>query len=264
MAESFKHLVVREEREGISVQLHRPEKRNAFSSQLQEELTRCFTLLQEKPPRVVVLEGAGSTFCAGADIEWMKASSKLSVEENIADAQRLVAMFESARKIPAPIVAVVQGGAYGGGLGLVALSDVVVSEASAKFAFGEVRLGLLPGVVAAYVLPKIGLAWARYLFLTGLAFTADFAQHLGLVHRVAPSRDALGEERHTVIAALRKGSPKAQAATKRLLNPLSQPDFSFLEECVHSLAALRVGEEAQAGLLAFLEKRDPPWEKPSV
>ncbi len=245
---------LRLERQGplARVTLARPERRNAFDRELIEALARAFR--QVGDARVVVLAGEGESFCAGADVEWMQAAAALSYEENLADALSLHEMLETVDSCPAPVLARVQGHAFGGGLGLVCASDVVVAAEDAVFAFSEVRLGLIPAVVSPFVLSRIGPGPARRYFLTGERFGADVALRIGLVHEVVPE-EQLDKAVDRLAAALLAGGPQAVRAAKRLV--LDAPLGGA--EAAARLAERRVSAEAGEGLRAFLERRPPRW-----
>ena len=233
----------------LYVKLNRPEVRNAFNDELIGALTTTFLKLGPSF-RAVVLSGEGKSFCAGGDLEWMRKAAAYEEEENYEDALKLANLFKSIANCPAVVIARVQGAAFGGGAGLVAASDIAVASSDALFAFSEVRLGLIPGTISGYVIPKIGAGHARALFVTGEPFGAEKALRIGLVHEVgAPDQlDTLVEGK--VKAALSAG-PKAIVEAKRLLldAPLSQ------EECARRLAKARATEEGKEGVAAFLEKR---------
>ena len=239
------------EREGdlLRVTLARPETRNAFDAALVTELAEAF--VDVGTARSVVLSGEGPSFCAGADVEWMRASVDLDLEANVADANALRRMLEAIDSCPAPVVAVVQGHALGGGIGLVACSDVVIAEPRTVFAFSEVKLGIIPAVISPFALRRIGEGAARRYFLTGERFDAATALRIGLVHEVADDLEAaLGR----VLDELRTAGPRATRHAKRLV--LDRPDGS---ETARRIAERRTSEEGQEGLRAFLERRRPGW-----
>jgi methylglutaconyl-CoA hydratase len=235
----------------LRVTLARPEQRNAFDAALIRELTEAFSDVGDDV-RAVVLSGEGSSFCAGADVEWQRASIELTFEENVEDALRLYRMLEAIDACPAPVVARVRGYALGGGSGLVACADIVVAAADATFGFSEVRLGIIPAVISPFVFAKIGTGAARHLFVTGERFDAQTALRLGLVQEVADDLDASVEER---VRAILASGPQATRAAKELARRGPREGA----ELARIAAALRAGDEGQAGLRAFLEKRDPPW-----
>jgi len=238
------------ERDGdvLRVTLARPERRNAFDAALIAELADAFGGVGDA--RAVVLSGEGSSFCAGADVEWQRASIDLSYEENVEDAMRLYRMLGAIDSCPAPVVCCVHGFALGGGSGLVACADIAVAWPDAVFGFTEVRLGIIPAVISPFVLPRIG-AEARRYFLTGERFGADVALRIGLVQGVA--EDA-GEAVEEIVEALLAGGPEAVREAKRLVR--ERPAGI---ETAHVAAARRASAEGQEGLRAFLDKRPPAW-----
>jgi methylglutaconyl-CoA hydratase len=244
----------------VTVTLARPKSHNALNAVLIEELTRCFEeISDDERVRVVVLAGEGRSFCAGADVGYMRDTADFSYEENLEDARRLAMMFWTIDECPKPVVAKVQGAAMGGGAGLVAVADVAVVEAEASFAFSEVRLGIAPATIAPFVVRKIGTSHARSLFLTGERFGAERAREIGLVHELV-SEDELDAAVEAKIEALLGGGSVAQATVKALLRRLetTEPmDAPGLTSRV--ISELRTGEEGQEGLAAFLEKREPRW-----
>jgi methylglutaconyl-CoA hydratase len=243
---------LRIEREGgvLRITLAKPERRNAFDAELIAELHDAFSDVGDA--RVVVLAGDGPSFCAGADVEWQRASIDLSFEENIEDALRLHAMMNAVDSCPAPLVARVQGFALGGGSGLVACADVVVAAQDATFGFTEVRLGIIPAVISPFVLAKIGPGAARRLFVTGERFDAETALRIGLVHELADDLDAAVER---FVGEILKAGPEAARAAKKLAR--ERPPGG--EELARIVAGRRAGAEGQEGLRAFLEKRKPSW-----
>jgi methylglutaconyl-CoA hydratase len=242
--------------------MNRPDSHNALNADLIEALTRCFEeLAEDQETRVVVLSGEGRSFCAGADIGYMRETVGLSYEENLEDARRLAMMFWTIDECPKPVVAKVLGAAMGGGAGLLAVADVVVADSEARFAFSEVRLGIGPVTIAPFVVRKIGTSHARSLFLTGERFDAERAREIGLVHRIV-SRDGLDEAVEEKVGELLEGGPVAQATIKGLLRrlettePMDAPGLT-----ARVISELRTGEEGQEGLAAFLEKREPGWRR---
>ncbi len=245
---------VRIEREGdvLRVTMNRPDSRNAFDAQLVQELSTAF--VDVGTVRTVVLRGAGPTFSAGADLEWMRASISLTLDENMADANAMRRMFEAVDSCPAPVIALVQGHAMGGGIGLVACADITIAHPRALFAFPEVKLGLIPAVISPFVLRRIGESAARRYFLTGERFDAAEAQRIGLVHEVA---DDLEARLAAVLAQLRENGPRAVRHAKRLV--LERPDGS---ETARLIAERRISAEGQEGLSAAVEGRAPGWRSP--
>jgi methylglutaconyl-CoA hydratase len=239
------------ERDGsvLRITLTRPDRRNAFDAALIGELAEAFVDVGRS--RAVVLAGRGLSFCAGADVDWMRASAKLSYDENVADANAMRQMFESIDRCPAPVVARVQGHALGGGAGLVAASDIAVSAENTVYAFSEVKLGIIPAVISPFALAKIGGANARRYFVTGERFDAATALRIGLVSEVAQDLDAAVER---VVGELLSAGPSAARWAKRLVR--ERPDG---QETARWIAERRTSDEGQEGLAAFLEKRKPNW-----
>lgn len=258
--DGYENLKVRTDGFVLHVSLNRPDTRNALNAGLIADLTDCFEqVAEDETVRVVVLSGEGRSFCAGADIGYMRDTANFTYEENLEDARRLAAMYRAVEACPKPVVAAVRGAAIGGGAGLVAAADVVLAEEGTVFAFSEVRLGIAPATIAPFVVRKIGLSQARALFLVGERFDAGRAQEIALVHEAVPE-DRLDETVEEKVSQLLKGGPRAQAATKGLLDELrsAAPD-EITGLMAHWIAALRTGVEGQEGLGAFMEKRKPAW-----
>lgn len=242
---------LRIERNGavLRVTLARPERRNAFDAALIAALTKAFRDVGDA--RCVVLSGEGQSFCAGADVEWQRASIDLTYEENVEDAMRLYRMLEAIDSCPAPVVGRIQGYALGGGSGLAACCDVAIAATDAVFGFSEVRLGIIPAVISPFVLPRIGSGAARRYFLTGERFDAATALRIGLVHEIADDLDGTVD---SVVAAVLAGGPEAVRAAKALVR--EQPEGVATAEIA---AHRRSSNEGQEGLRAFLEKRPAGW-----
>jgi methylglutaconyl-CoA hydratase len=236
----------------LRIVLARPETRNAFDAVAIAELAEAFVDVGKA--RAVVLVGEGPSFCAGADIEWMRQSISLTHDENVADANALRRMLDAMDTCPAPVIAVVQGHAIGGGAGLVATADIALAHERALFGFSEVKLGITPAVISPYVLRKIGESAARRYFVTGERFDATTALRIGLVHEVVTDLDAALEG---VLGELRTAGPRAARHAKRLV--LDRPDGP---ETARRIAERRASDEGQAGLGAFIERRRPPWAPP--
>lgn len=242
------------------VTLARPDVHNAFHPAMIAELTEVFdTLAQDTSVRGAVLGALGKSFSAGADLGWMKESAGYTQAQNASDARAMARMFQALDGFPKPLVVRVQGAALGGGVGLVACGDVVVAAKSALFGLTEVRLGIIPAVISPYVVGKIGPGSARRYFLTGERFDAAEAARLGLVHLVVPA-ERLDEAVAAQLDALAHGGPRAQVEAKALVRRVAGCDPAEVgDETAQRIARVRVGEEAQAGLAAFFEKRQPPW-----
>jgi methylglutaconyl-CoA hydratase len=245
------------------VTLDRSEVRNAFNAALVAELRRVFEGFASAAPdelRGVVLAGDGPVFCAGADVEWMRAAVGLSRDENERDAAALQAMLTAIDACPAPVIARVQGAALGGGMGLCAVSDIVLATTSTRFGFTEAKLGIIPAVISTFVLPKVGESHARALFMTGQRFDAQRAREVGLVHEVLPDVASLDARVEQLLEELRSSGPTASRAAKALVRELRtlSPDDAR-RHTVRHIAEQRASPEGQEGLSAFLEKRPPRW-----
>jgi len=240
--------------------MNRPEQHNALSAELGAELARALhELAHDDRVRVVVLGGRGASFCAGADLAGMKASANATFNENLADAERLAGMFGALADFPKPLVARVQGSVFGGGVGMVCASDIVVASDDARFGITEARLGIIPGVISPYVIRRLGDRHARELMLTGERFGVDVALRVGLIHHAVPAAelDARVAER---VAELLKAAPGAQRRIKSLLTLFADSTWEeYRAGLPRALAEIRSTDEARDGLAAFFEKRAPKW-----
>ena len=237
------------------VTLNRPGVRNAFNDRLIVEMT---TWAQQAATdgslRAVVISGAGPSFCAGADLAWMAKMAGYTQEENLRDARAAAAMFAAIDALPMPVVAQIHGAALGGGAGLAAVVDVAVAAADTTFGFTEVKLGLIPAVIAPYVLARIGQSAARELFVTGRRFNAAHAKHIGLVHAVAPAAGLIDSVNEYLIEFAANG-PEAMSAAKALLRSIAnQPIADTVASTAKAIAERRVSNEAQRLMRGFLEK----------
>jgi methylglutaconyl-CoA hydratase len=243
--------------------LARPERHNAFDATLIAELHAAFIGLAAEPPerlRAVVLAGDGPSFCAGADIGWMRASLELDIEANEQDAMAMAEMFETIDTCPVPVIARVHGVALGGGTGLCAVSDLVIAESGTRFGFTETRLGILPAVISPFVIAKIGESNARALFPSGRRFDAARAQRIGLVHELVEGPEALDDAVESAVADVLAAGPSAARAAKSIVREVrGLPHGSSKWHTARVIARQRRSPEAQEGLRAFLEKRPPSW-----
>ncbi|MGZ3770907.1 MAG: enoyl-CoA hydratase-related protein [Bdellovibrio sp.] len=253
-------VVVTELNQVAYVKLHRPEMRNAFNPQMIEELTNIFMDLQKRQDlRAVVLQGEGKTFCAGADLNWMKEMVNFSFEKNKEDSFKLFTMFETIAQCTLPIIGLVHGAAFGGALGLVAVCDEVVAEEKTQFCFSEVKLGIAPAVISAFVNRKAVAGKVRPLMLSGNVFNAHTAQQAGLVTEVVADGEGHTAVQKVLHNYLQCG-PEAVRETKKLLNSLTAMTWNQQKEATATLIAeRRVSVEGQEGLKSFLEKREPTW-----
>jgi methylglutaconyl-CoA hydratase len=246
-----------------TVTLNRPEVHNAFNDELIAELTSALVELGADPLiRVVLIAGAGKSFSAGADLNWMRRTSDYSAEENRADALRAAQLMSMLDQLPRPTIARVHGAALGGGVGLVACCDIAVAADTAVFGLSEVRLGIVPAVISPYVVAAIGSRNARRYFLTGERFPADEARRIGLIHEIAAEHELDAAVARHVDAVL-AGGPIAITSAKHLVAEVAgRPiDDALTATTAERIAALRASEEGREGIAAFLEKRRPAWRK---
>lgn len=241
--------------------LNRPELRNAFNDAVIAELTAAFTELGADPTlRVIVLGGHGKSFCAGADLSWMRAMADYSWEQNRADAQGLADMLWTIYRCPLPVVGRIHGDCYAGGVGLAAVCDVLVAAEGVTFCLSEAKLGLLPATIGPYVVKALGEQAARRYFTTAERFDAGTAKALGLVHEVVAA-DAIDSKVNEMVAALVANGPQAVKACKRLVQDLAgRPiDEALRADTARRIADVRASEEGKAGVQSFLGKHAPPW-----
>jgi methylglutaconyl-CoA hydratase len=243
--------------------LNRPDVRNAFNEIVIAELTAWAAEARERASRhelrVVVLSGAGKTFCAGADVAWMSKTIAYTEDENLRDAAAMSRMFAAIDELPVPVIGRIHGAALGGGAGLAAVCDIVVADERTLFGFTEVKLGILPAVISPFALAKIGRSAARELFLTGARFSAARAKEIGLVHAVVSAHE-LDNTVTTYVQELLGGGPEAIAAAKGLIPAVwGQTAGGAAPFTTAAIAARRVSKEGQEGLRAFLDKRPPRW-----
>ncbi len=246
------------------ITLDRPEVHNAFNDELIAALSQELEALSGREDvRVVVLAASGKSFSAGADLNWMRRMAGYGAAENLADAKALAGMLERLNRMRQPTVALVQGPAFGGGVGLVACCDIALASEAASFSLSEVKLGLIPATISPYVLAAIGPRAARRYFTSAERFSAAEALRIGLVHEVVPP-DRLEAVAAGLLADLLRAGPRAQAAAKQLVfdvagRPLDQATLDFT---ARQIAEIRVTEEGREGVKAFLEKRKPNWIEP--
>src|SRR5262245_43539008 len=244
-----------------SVVLDRPDIHNAFNDELVQRITDAFTELgQRNDVRVIVLRANGKSFCAGADLNWMKRMVQYSYEENLKDARAVGRMFLAIAKCPKPVIARVHGAALGGGAGLVAACDIGIAIESVQFGFTEVKLGIVPAIISPFVIAKIGPGRAREFFITGERFLAPVALTIGLIQHVASHELALDALVDSKISQILTSAPGAVAAAKELVFGVAAQHLAQSLECAaQSIARARASVEGQAGMKAFLERQRPPW-----
>jgi methylglutaconyl-CoA hydratase len=250
-----------DERHVATLTLNRPVIHNAFDDALIREVTTALRDLEKNIElRALVLASTGSSFSAGADLQWMKRMSSASMEANQRDAEELSGMLRRLQLFPRPTIAVVQGAAYGGGVGLIAACDIAIASELASFSLSEVKLGLIPSVIGPYVIAAIGERQARRYFLSAEKFTAAEALRIGLVHEVV-APDAMARTLEKITDSILLGGPKAQVAAKRLINDIAGKPIvpEMLDDTARRIAAIRSSEEGKEGVAAFLDKRKPNW-----
>jgi len=244
-----------------TVTLNRPEIHNAFDETLIASLTAAFVSLDDNADvRVVVLTGAGKSFCAGADLNWMRRMAAFGKEENLADANALAGMLRALYALSKPTIARVGGAAYGGGVGLVAACDIAIAVPESTFALSEARLGLIPATIGPYVIEAIGARQARRYFLTAERFDAQEARRIGLVHELVAA-DAIDARIDALIATLQTAGPAAQLECKALIRGVAHRpiDDDVIAGTAQHIAAVRASPEGREGVAAFLGKRRPAW-----
>jgi len=256
----YQHLLAKRSGAVEYLELNRPDVRNALSDQTIAELTAwAESIAADRTVRVVVLSGAGKVFCAGADLNWFTAMAGYTQEENLRDATAGARMFDLLDSLPCVLIGRVHGAALGGGSGLASVCDIVVASDAAMFGFTEVKLGIMPAMIAPYALAKIGRSAARELFLTGMRFSAQRAHEIGLVHAVVPATE-LDARVDQYVAEVLSSGPDAIAEAKQLLRDIwHRPPGDVQELMAQSIAARRSSAEAQEGMRAFLEKRSASW-----
>ncbi len=259
----YQHLIAVRENGIERLTLNRSDVRNAFNEHVIAELTawaaEAGARARRHETRVVVLGGSGTMFCAGADVNWMSKTVHYTREENQRDAMAMSRMFAAINTLPVPVVGRVQGAALGGGAGLAAVCDVVVAAEDAVFGFTEVKLGILPAVIAPFALAKIGQSAARELFLTGARFSAARAKEIGLVHVVVPAAE-LDSAVDRYLREFAGAGPEAVAAAKAMIPAVWNRSVDEASEITtKAIAERRVSGEGQEGLHAFLEKRKARW-----
>jgi methylglutaconyl-CoA hydratase len=240
----------------VRVTLNRPEVRNAFNEGLISELHEVFTKLgADDRCRVIVLQSVGKSFCAGADLNWMKSMTNFTHEENIADSRKMALMLNAIYSCPKPIIAKVQGDAYAGGVGLAAVCDIVVASTQARFCISEAKLGLLPATISPYVIRALGEQASRRYFVTAEVFTAAHAKDLGFVHELVDP-EALDNKVDEICQTIMQNGQMAVMACKKIVQDIAHQaiDTPLIEETVKRIANIRTSDEAQARMKAFLEK----------
>ncbi|MGP4952367.1 enoyl-CoA hydratase/isomerase family protein [Psychrobacter sp. T6-1] len=258
---NYKNLLVTTENYIATVTLNRPEIRNAFNDEMISELTAVFKQLgQSDEVRVITLAAAGKAFCAGADLNWMRAMADYDYDENLADADKLAQMLKTIYECPKPTIAAIQGDVYAGGMGLVAVCDVAIAVKIANFCLSEVRLGLAPATISPYVIRALGARASQRYFLTAEVFDAKKARQLGFIHERV-NEDELQNRVAAICAKIVNNSPDAVKTCKRLLHDIAGEtiDDELIADTVKDIADIRSSEQGKEGVQAFLQKRKPDW-----
>jgi methylglutaconyl-CoA hydratase len=244
----------------LTLTLNQPEKRNALSSQMIAELTEFAQTVEQHKARAVVLRGAGEVFCAGGDLAWMQQQMAADRATRMAEARKLARMLQALNTLPLPLIALVQGGAFGGGVGMASVCDYVIAETSARFGLTETRLGLIPATISPYVLARMGEGRARRVFMSARLFDAAEAERLGLVAEVVPDAAAGEVALERQLKPYFKAAPGAVAAAKALARSLGpRIDEAVIDRTIEALADTWEQQEAHDGIAAFFAKASPPW-----
>jgi len=251
---------IRKTKDVTTVYLNRPDVHNAMNEKLIKELTSCFNeFYKDDNIRIIILTGNGKSFCSGADLHWMKSIMKYSKEENIKDSNLLLDLYETIYNCPKPVIGRINGSAFGGGIGLIAVCDIVIAFTECKFAFSEVKLGIIPAVISTYVVRRIGKSNLRRLFITGERFDSKYAKEIGLVDHVVAEHD-LNEIINQYIELIKFSGPNAIKEVKKLVDAYEKFDLEkYKDFTVKKIAELRISDEGQEGMNAFLEKRKAKW-----
>jgi methylglutaconyl-CoA hydratase len=257
---SYNTIIARAEEPVATITLNRPNVHNAFNEEMIEELMDAIDRIDRNSRiRVVVITGRGKSFCAGADLNWMRRVKDFSFEENLAESEKLAELMYRIYSMGKPTVARVNGAVIGGGMGIIAACDMVLASTTARFGLSEVKLGLAPAVISPYLIRRVGERVCRELFLTGQRFEAERALSLGLVNRIAPPEELDGTVKEMVELLLTSGL-KAMSACKKLMENV--PSMTLEEARPYTariIASLRKSDEGQEGMASFLEKRKPNW-----
>ena len=264
MAKKYNTISVNTENRVVWISLNRPDVHNAMNAEMIAELTNCFSSLSEKTEyRAVVLSGNGKSFCAGADLNYMKSIAAFGFEENVNDAKKLASLFKSIYDCKIPTIALVHGAVFGGANGLISACDIVVAEENSTFAFSEVKLGIAPATIGPFVINRIGEFGAKELMLTGKRFKAEEAKRWNLVNHIFKQ----GEDKplKNILKEFDTAAPEAVRATKQLIKEIQSDEtddvFNYTAKLI---AKLRASEEGQEGMAAFLEKRKPNYHNKNI
>lgn len=256
----MKYIEIIETQPGVKeVWLNRPDLHNAFNAELIEEMITAFTSFKNE--RLIILSGRGTSFCAGADLNWMKAMKDYTREENFQDAKRLARMFSAINECDVPVIGRINGHALGGGVGLISVCDYVISVSEALMGFTEVRLGLIPAVISPYCISKVGESNARAWMISGERFKAPVGKEMGLVHEVVTSIDELDQRVEAVKKSFLAAGPEAAKEAKKLIRGVMTNLKGSEDFTCNMITERRVSAEGQDGMKALLEKTKPSWMK---
>ncbi len=245
----------------FQITLNNPKSRNAINSIMLDEIIDCLTNISNKKNiRILIITGEGEAFSAGADLEWMKKSIMLTAEENKKDAMKFSKMLKKIDELYCPTIALINGHAFGGGLGIISVCDFKIADSKSKFCFSEVKLGLIPAMIGPYIIRSLGFSNTKKLFLTGEIFGTSLAHQMNLIDKFVDTENII-DERNTLIDKLLAGGPKAQSAIKRYLQNIYSKNISdnLIDKAAENIAKIRVSEEGQKGIKAFLNKNKPDW-----
>jgi methylglutaconyl-CoA hydratase len=246
----------------VTIYLNRSDVHNAMNEKLMKELTDCFKKLdKDKDTRIIILTAKGKSFCAGADLNWMKSMVNYSKAENIKDSNLLLDLYETIYSCSKPVIAKINGHAFGGGIGLFAACDITIAIPDCKFAFSEVNLGIIPAVISTYISKRMKISDMRRLFLTGERFDSNYAKEVGLIDFVVPEKE-IDEQVKKYVNILLSSGPNALSEVKKLIDTYIKMDAEkYKRFTVEKISELRISEEGQEGINAFLEKRKNKWSK---
>jgi methylglutaconyl-CoA hydratase len=256
---TFETLILGHDGAITTITLNRPDKRNAITPQMMEELLAALAEIESSPARVGIITGAGKAFCSGMDLDALRGLAQQTPAQNLEDSQRMARMFRRIWAFPKPLIAAVNGAALAGGCGIATLCDFTLAAPEAKFGYTEVRIGFIPAIVSVFLIRQIGEKRARDLLLTGRAFSAEEARQLGLVNQIV-ERDKLMETARALATSLIELSPTSLSHTKRLITDTAAAEVDrALEKAVIENAGIRATTDFREGLSSFLEKRPPKW-----
>lgn len=259
---NYETLIYTKKDDVVTVVLNRPNVHNAMNEVLINELTQCFRrITTDDSVVVVILTGKGKSFCAGADLLWMKRMVNYTVKENKDDSHLLLEMYETINSCPKPVIGRINGNTFGGGIGLLAVCDITVTVPEIQFAFSEVKLGIIPAVISTFIAPRVRLADMRRFFITGERFDSVIANKIGLIDLIV-STEKLDDIINSYIEQIRSSSPNAIKEVKHLMKNIKEMDYlKYKEFTVEKISELRTSNEGQEGINAFLDKRKPEWKR---